>query len=905
MKKFKYIAVLAALFTAMACSETEVEGISKLNNGKQIQVVGRVLPFTDCNVNSRSIKTDNEINISCMSLVIFDDNGKCVHLEYINSSSPVFVVNREDLADSYEVSKAKMYVFANTPEIQPGETFQTDNLASYNEDTFLKTVNAVSGIDIPKIGGIECFPMVGKLTVDLETAATEILEIPLYALYAKIVMNIKVTPDQSIPGKNSASFRLDGYTVHNVASSVDFKGSNVDSEGKETVTSDATPVLDGTFEGSISGSNIAQGATDVQFSFYLPERYLQPETTAAEYNYPFPKTNDGYRKEDSTYMQRFKPCLVENNVPAATFVRFFGEYIDHQGHNHNVSYDIYVGSDNYGNFDVVRNTQYNNYITIRGLANSNDQVFVGEGEKDPISIDHRVDVERVNPIIINFRRETLLDSHFEVRPIRIRKNPEFKGSVEGAKVKVEVVYNDTPASNWIGLERSFGNGKIVSTSTTYLVDNDLVAVGRKNSAGKRKYFTTDLTTVTLNKDATESTALDTDGCSMIGGKAVIVPVTDADQCIWMYVDECTEAADDVRSAKIRISYSVDGKTWNEDHKIDYIINQRKLFPVTFTENNTSRNYNIEYHEEYLYNYDAEDQYGQTEYEGMAWGAENVQFSEKYPAVYVDLTGGVLSWIDDLGWDFDDFMNNIIQSQKPYYDFYLTRDKNALNLTEDSNYNDDTSDGIIIRNYSGHIFSNEIITKLTSLDKISSGTLASTPLSAVEYCYNKNKRNENGVVENVVWYLPGIDEMEEIVTSQYKSENITQDTYARFLEFQDKFYWSSQPAYVYNDLKFSLYIWLPIFGKSRLGTAEGKLFIDNIGNAEANDPGFARATSVSYKNGDYTAEPSGISGATNDVYMEYYNKLQDPVTTPKATRPTPEEGYMSRTDMARIRCVRKN
>lgn len=885
MKKFKYIAVLAALFTAMACSETEVEGISKLNNGKQIQVVGRVLPFTDCNVNSRSIKTDNEINISCMSLVIFDDNGKCVHLEYINSSSPVFVVNREDLADSYEVSKAKMYVFANTPEIQPGETFQTDNLASYNEDTFLKTVNAVSGIDIPKIGGIECFPMVGKLTVDLETAATEILEIPLYALYAKIVMNIKVTPDQSIPGKNSASFRLDGYTVHNVASSVDFKGSNVDSEGKETVTSDATPVLDGTFEGSISGSNIAQGATDVQFSFYLPERYLQPETTAAEYNYPFPKTNDGYRKEDSTYMQRFKPCLVEKNVPAATFVRFFGEYIDHQGHNHNVSYDIYVGSDNYGNFDVVRNTQYNNYITIRGLANSNDQVFVGEGEKDPISIDHRVDVERVNPIIINFRRETLLDSHFEVRPIRIRKNPEFKGSVEGAKVKVEVVYNDTPASNWIGLERSFGNGKIVSTSTTYLVDNDLVAVGRKNSAGKRKYFTTDLTTVTLNKDATESTALDTDGCSMIGGKAVIVPVTDADQCIWMYVDECTEAADDVRSAKIRISYSVDGKTWNEDHKIDYIINQRKLFPVTFTENNTSRNYNIEYHEEYLYNYDAEDSYGQTENEGMKWGLNNAQLSYEHNAIYIPVSGFVGSII-----------NAIVNSMNPQpkYDFYLKKHDNIT--------------GVTTHEHAGLPFNKEILVNLATKDNDTSNditvlSLGENPNSAIEYCFNKNKRNGNGEVVDTLWYLPASDEIEDIVMSKYNGNN----TYTRFQEFQEKFYWSCQPAYIRNYAHYYSGV---------IADANGVYFHD--------DTNYARATKVIYSSGEFTYEESGATGykrvaaidrpitdVTSTEPPKYYdvpckytyswlNRTKE--VTEKMVR---QSGNLHReNDMARVRCVKK-
>lgn len=876
MKRFKYIAILTALFVAVSCTETDVVEQTTLGNSKLVQIVGRVLPYTDCNVSSRSIKNGDETNIKSMTLVIFKEDGSIADSHYITGSSPVFQVERDKLNDASEI-----YLFANVPE----------NNNAQSIDDFKNVQSTVSGIDIPEEG----FPMMGKFVIEKDTDGTSIipniLEISLSALYAKIVMNIKVTPDQSIPGKNSASFRLDGYTVHNVASSVDFKGSNVDTEGKETVTSDATPVLDGTFEGSISGSNIAQGATGVQFSFYLPERFLQPNTSAAEYNYPFKGTYDattdkdqnGIRDEDENYRQRFKPLLVEDNNPAATFVRFFGEYTDHQGHNYNVSYNIYVGSDNYGNFDVVRNTQYNNYITIRGLANSNDQAL----NEDAISIDHRVDVERVNPIIINFRRETLLDSHFEVRPLRIRKNTEFKGDVSNAKVKVEVVYNDTPASNWIGLERSFGNGTEVSSSTTYLVDNDLAA-DRKNAAGKRKYFTTDLTTNTL--------------ANSVSG--VIVPVTETDQCVWIYIDECTEAADDVRSATIRVSYSVDGETWNEDHQIDYIINQRKLFPVTFTENNTPRNYNIEYHEEYLYNYDAEDQYGQTEYEGMAWGAENVQFSEKYPAVYVNLETGIMALLEKyLGWNLSSFMNSIIDSQKPYYDFYLTRDKNALNLTEDSNYNDDTSDGIIIRDYSGHTFSNEIITKLASLGKISSGTLASTPLSAVEYCYNKNKRNVNGVVENVVWYLPGIDEMEEIVTSQYKSGNITQNTYARFLEFQDKFYWSSQPAYVYNDLAFSLYI--NIIGKIHMGTADGKLFVDNIGDAQKNDPGFARATSVSYKDGTYTAEPSGISGATNDVYMEYYNGLQDPVTTPKATRPTPDEGYISRTDMARIRCVRKN
>lgn len=57
---------------------------------------------------------------------------------------------------------------------------------------------------------------------------------------------------------------------------------------------------------------------------------------------------------------------------------------------------------------------------------------------------------------------------------------------------------------------------------------------------------------------------------------------------------------------------------------------------------------------------------------------------------------------------------------------------------------------------------------------------------MEYCVNKNKRNSDGTIDydNMTWYLPAIDEIEDICIGGY----------SEFEVFQDKYYWSSQPAY---------------------------------------------------------------------------------------------------------------
>lgn len=942
MRYIRFIAAFIAIFATTSCFVDDIEQVEVPSEGRDdVTVVARVARFDDREVDTRGTKNDAEAKVTCMAVAIFpidtenDAIGNCVFYDFREGSQLLFTINRQETKGGtyiYNVDKPYvMYVFANLP------TMTEETCANMTLDqmkAMAYSVNAEIGVSIPKDG----FPMIGSLgdtitpegdgktfilkpgepanpTLPLVNGEeSDLLNVPMKAMFAKVNFTIKVTPDQTVDTHLTPQFTLKSYTVNNVPASVDFAMGGGD-RLNHSVTDDVTSVI-GPFKDPmplLNGTTIARGTQTINFTFYLPERFLTPTYQSHDgsqdggkqgyYDYPFPVVSGKYRAEDLDLRQRFKPLLPAGQ--AATYVTINGTFRDHQQHEFDVAYDVYLGNDNYGNFDTERNCEYFHYINIRGILNSDDQVAYDPEKEMPVSIDHRVNVDRVEPIIINLRRETLLDSHFEVRPLRIRKNPDYKGDLSKAKVKVEVVYDKTPTQKWIGLERSFGNGA-QSGSATYLVATDLAA-DRQNSLGKRKYFTTDLTTNTLSKVIG---ALDANGYSTEGGQSVIVPITTEDEAVWIYVDEAlvAEAGDAIRKATIRVSVAEDGTNYGTP--IDYVIQQRQLFPVTFVDDNGTPNntaddktyeYLIEYEEEYLHNFDADDSYGQTDFEGMQWGANNIQLSSKYPAVYVDITGGIMDWLDEIGVKLTQVTNNLISNVRPYYDFYLSRDVVKLNLPIDSNINDNNWNGVVVRNHSGYEFTDQIITKLQTENAISSGTLSSTPLSAVEYCYRKNKTDVNGNVTNMEWYLPAIDEIEEIVSSKYGSNNDQHNTYSRFIEFQNKKYWSSQPAYIQGTLGVTIRGYFLSYG-----TASGMLFEDNIGDVKYGDPGSARATSISYTNGEYSPISSGLSGPAFNtaVTYRYENIYSGPTRTNITPAPTPDDGYLPRTSYARVRCVRK-
>lgn len=843
MRYIRFITAFIAIFAATSCFVDDFEHVEVPSGSHDdITVVARVARFDDREVDTRGTKNDAEANVTCMAVAIFPivdgSIGNCVFYDFRMGNQLLFTIDRlekkNDGSYIYNVNEPYvMYVFANLP------TMTEEDCANKSLEEMKAMAYSVEDVDIPQNG----FPMIGSLgdaitpegdgktfilKPNSETNPTfplvngdesDLLNVPMKALFSKVNFTIKVTPDQTVDTHLTPQFTLDSYTVNNVPASVDF-GLGRMPRLDYSVTDDVTSVV-GPFENPrplLNGITVARGTQTINFTIYLPERFLTPTYQSHDgskdgqqelgyYDYPFPVVDGKYRAEDLDLRQRFKPELPYGQT--ATYVTINGTFRDHQQHEFYVSYDVYLGEDNYGNFDTGRNCEYFHYITIRGILNSDDQLHDPGNE---ISIDHRVNVTRVEPIIVNLRRETQLDSHFEVRPLRIRKNPDYKGDLSNAKVKIEVVYDKTPDQKWIGLERSFGNGA-QSGPTTYLNDGDL-ADDRKNSLGKRKYFTSDLTYNTLAGDIqTGESQIDANGYSTTGGQSVIVPITEDDEAVWIYVDEApiNEAADAMRKATIRISIAEDGTNYGAP--IDYVIQQHQLFPVTHGD----KTYLIEYVEEYLHNFDAEDSYGQTKKEGMHWGLNDVQLSNKYTSFDTDKAG--TSWKSDYTSIYP----------LPYYDFYIGKH-------DDDNENSDeyTKDGGTLHNFAGWDFTKEIAENSNAgFTKL---TLSETANSAVEYCYNKNKRQSDGSVaeDDLVWYLPSADELEDFIIEGYST----------FKEFQDNYYWTSQPAYIRNVFYYEYF--------RLIGSDDTYAFTIYEDNKE-----YARATKVVYDNGKYDYVPSGL------------------------------------------------
>lgn len=899
MKRLYFISTIVSLVFLAGCMVDDIDYSTPCESSDAITVIGRMTRFDEYDVATRGVKDEAESKLTSMAMAIFPVNdagtaltGNCVYWQYTdNQAELLFTIDR---GSNYEYNaRYAMYVFTNMDMSEFG-------IGSSLDDMMAK-FHSVEDLNIPDNG----FPMMGSLgdtfsttfdrdnkkfilsptkangeldTPKVNDQTQTLLTIPMKAMYAKVNFTIEVNPDQTIEGNYSPQFTLEGYSVNNIPSTVDFIIEPNDPDLK---------VLDGGYTLDNADRNTAVGANKINFTFYLPEQLLTPATTWENYDYPFGK-GSAIRNEDLVYRQRYKSMLLGNDQKAVNIV-ISGRYRDHQNHSWDVDYTIYLGEDNYGDFNIKRNSEYNNIVTIRGIQSSDDM----SDKEGAISIDHRVNVTRTQPAIISLRREVLLDSHFEVRPLRVRKSEI--GDVEGINaVKVEVLNPTT--TNWMRLERSFGDGTPEgSPETTVNGQKTSIYIASdpdSPSYGKRKFFTYNLIDG-VNANATDAT--------LKNSTEVFLPLTDDTECCWIYVDECTEAGDGIRAGQIKVTYgSLNGSTFTPANNatypdVIYIINQRKLFEVKYDDPTTTtdenRKYHIEYEEEYLNNFDADDDYGQTEFEGMQWGLPGIQLSYDNQALYFDSSGGIIDNI--ITWVINIIKNSL--GIRPYYDFYITKHDTSV------------STQALKRDYRGYVFSNEIIQVVNGQGNHDTDTsnnidvlqLDQQPRSAIEYCYNKNKRTQNGQVatatntDNVNWYLPAIDEMEDIVMSTYGNGSYT---YARFIDFQSQYYWSSQPAYIRNH---AIYDTWPV--------KRGKYYYDDTSNARATRVDYnTTEQKFEYTRSGVTSDYNGIrifdSGFLSWDATEVKTGTLDGVVLGTIVR---EPGNQPRTEKNRIRCVRKS
>lgn len=789
------IYLLAAASLCLASCISMQDDIIPVQDGKKLIVMASVADFNRHDVNTKALE-EEESRVNDLTMIIFDsDNAVVGRPVNLGDGNSVFMIdtqnaliidgNNEQIAmtnDQAKLDACSIYMVANCWHVLKDKTIN-------NLTDLLITDIPVEAIDIPDTG----IPMMGvesgfDLSKDRGDANT-VADIVMDKLYSKINVRFQVNADQVV---NTPSFNLSGWTVSNIPANVRL---GEPATGEETANANGT-VLATTDPSTtlsygvptITHSESAANPDYFQFTFYVPEHRVNPEGTVT-YPTGMPETEQ----------QRYKPLLCTDSQKPM-YVTVTGSYTDHHAQVKEVTYSLYLGQNNKNDFHINRNQELNNIITIKGLTNSKDAIdWVPEGGQDNISVDHRVEVVDAG-FSIAMEREALLDSHFEVRPMDV-----FVSA--GGKVVVTVNSDDADATDdWLRIEKS--------------TESDAHIAG----VGVRKYFTTDLVTTTLAST----------------GRSVTINSGDNSR-IWLYFDENTNVYDKTvegsqmhRDITLTVDYYADANSDVITKTQTFSFRQMNLWRVRNADN--TRYYDIEYHEEYLFNYVSNDNYGKTT-DGMAWGLDGIQFSGnmgddmKTQAVVIQTSGWSSGIID-----------NIINNTSPYYDFYLPRE--AAEISSDLK--------VTNNQYAGRRFTNAIIdadvdgadgtySAISSIKR----ELNDDSESAIEYCLNKNKRNSLGTVDTRGWYLPAIDEIEEIMVAGY----------ADFSVFQDKLYWSCQTAFHKNHFLYS---------STFLSESDFK------GDYYRENRNAARATSALYigknQNGDDIYSYAG-SGVTNNGYYE--------------------------------------
>ena len=912
MKRYIYILFAGALLSLTSCvvdNTFSEQNVYVPNADKGLKIIGSVEDFDKVDVGTRAEKVGfSDSHISEMTMFIFKENGDMIqgynaNQELVSSavnirkSTPTFLIDTSKydgtgIITSMDVGVDIRYYDNNEDDLGACSIYIVAN--AYHQISHLVDGNDKNGeikhlddlkaailtidatLTMPKDANDNYigFPMIGThegtfdLAYNTTTSNNDVANIPMKKVYSKILFSMQINANQVVADGPTPKFTIDRAEVYNVPTKalmgaytddyIDYVGDDYQYEyvdGDPETETDKPFVLSGAdFTNQTiyhtTSKEIAMGKDSpdlIEFGFYMPEHRVTPKSS---FGYP-PNIPDDLK-------QYYKPKGVEDQK--ATFVRIYGSYTDHNGLIKKVSFDIYLGQDNTDDFEIRRNQQLTNRLIITGLTNHKGAY--GDNQTN-VSVDHRVTVSDQG-YNLYMEREAILDAHFEVRPLDVELQ-------RGSAMKIVI---PTAAQKWIALE-----GDDVARSR---VNSELYIDNSNPKRGVRKFFTSGLISE-LNGNNSGEILLE--HSSRKGGTS-----KDTEYFrVWFYFDENPNVYDQTGAKKLSTEsgdYTVNTTRYRLGAVNFYYAKDATDMPntsaapiqvVNFQQwnlwrvwnKNNDRFYDIEHEEEYLNNYASNAGYTEKQ-NGMAWGLDGLQLSDTVKA-FEQKSGWDLWIIDDI---IDAIVNGSIKN-KPYYDFYNTKAEATscgLKGNEDEYFP-----------YNGYNFCKKIITKANASSNanhhIKELWLSQSPKSAVEYCYNKNKRNEKGIVDdaNLKWYLPAIDEIQDIASVCFGDFDGV---------FQENFYWSSQPAYQLANWQY----------RGWLTTYKGRLFYDN--------KAYARATCAIVDNlGDFTYEASGMT-ASNESWTLYQN--DEPAITP-ATSVTTDPGYKPRIatkpeDLCRIRAV---
>ena len=604
MKQLKYI-VAGCCALLMGCQQEEAwQNAGNYPDTGDLQLSiktdGLLNQYT-VTTRGTDVKTPEEQEIKTLHVFIFDADGNYLGTKddhryqgyrSLPDGKTVMNIDRQGWVDETKAEKATVIVVAN---VEPG-TFQFDD--ANTPPTNVKDRDALVNFkyaplteryitQLPESG----MPMYGRVdNINLTSTNTlQSIDIPMKALMSRIDVSLQINSDNSDVTGTLPQLTVTSCKVLNAPEATVF-----------TETPDAETDLttlgktDYTLPPS-SLKTIQNKKGTLEYTFYTFENLQEPGNP--DYQYP-----DGIAEEEK---QQYKPELADKDNSIA--FQFAGNYITYNGASYEATYTLYLGANHTNDFKVMRNKQYKNNVTIKGIVKAGNN-------PEHITFDTRVNISESNPYFVSILKDRTLDSHFNVVPMDIYFFNTNPSQTLNQTMKVEIL--DAGTASWVRMERIPASYMEAGTAPSVSSGPELMATNKEWHAGngKRKYFTTDLVTTTLAGNTT-------------------VEVTSSRDRIYFYIDENLDVwhlgttEERTRTATVKMTYYEDGV---EKGTRELTLEQAKLLEVTFHDSEESgfsgKKIYIEAYEEYLNHGDPLNEYinNQMFIEGRPWGASGTR-----------------------------------------------------------------------------------------------------------------------------------------------------------------------------------------------------------------------------------------------------------------------------------------
>lgn len=353
----KYITITISALILFSCSREELSH-TDIGQSGYVEFIARPTSFSAIDVSSVSTKaltttelTAAESTIYSLYFLVFGNDGNII--DSFSDLSGTAANTSKTLYHNNGNGPLTICYLANVPKTYAESLTHIKRLSDTPLPLTYDTYENTGYVGMPKIDGKHCFPMVGIVRYPETAAEDNKVTIPLKRLFAKVVVSIKAAFDADLfDYLDAPELKLSSGSLVNLPTNVLLSDAVRDDSPWVTYPNDKDDVkyfedpIDIDFDMTISKELLSDSFTEV-LTCYVPEYYL--------------------KAKDTTTDPKLKPQMFDSSKRPVhltiTGLARQSNFVDVP-----VKYHIYFGETATDDFDLLRNYQYNNQITISGTG---------------------------------------------------------------------------------------------------------------------------------------------------------------------------------------------------------------------------------------------------------------------------------------------------------------------------------------------------------------------------------------------------------------------------------------------------------------------------------------------------------------------------------------------------------